>query len=107
MMIRVQSSKPRGQRVFRSYNSPFSITIIRKPHEEFWWFNYETGEWTQKLDGTHHFSNSYFIADRYGHKSIYSLKAAIRKIKKWNLPSGTRFRICTSWAGYEFIITKY
>lgn len=35
-----------------------------------------------------------------------SLKAAIRKIKKYNVPKGTRFRLVSKWIGYDIYITK-
>lgn len=37
--------------------------------------------------------------------SCRSLKAAIRKIKKWNFPKGTTFRLCNIWIGYDVYIT--
>ena len=35
-----------------------------------------------------------------------SLKAAIRKIKKWNFPKGTKFRLYSYWRGKDVYITK-
>ena len=35
-----------------------------------------------------------------------SLKAAIRKIKKYNMPKGTKFRLVSKWIGYDIYITK-
>lgn len=35
----------------------------------------------------------------------HSLKAALRKIKKWNLPKGTKFRLCSHWVGHDIYIT--
>ena len=35
-----------------------------------------------------------------------SLKAAIRKIKKYNVPKGTKFRLVSRWIGYDIYITK-
>ena len=34
-----------------------------------------------------------------------SLKAAKRKIKKWNLPKGTIFKLCNRFVGYDIYIT--
>ena len=34
-----------------------------------------------------------------------SLKAAKRKIKNWNMPKGTKFRLCSRWVGYDVYIT--
>ena len=35
-----------------------------------------------------------------------SLKAAIRKIKNWDVPKGTKFKLVSRWAGYDILITK-
>ena len=41
-----------------------------------------------------------------GFNSIYSLKAAKRKIAKWNVPKGTKFKVGLPWVSYNFIVTK-
>ena len=35
-----------------------------------------------------------------------SLRAAIRKIKKYDLPKGTKFRLVSIWVGHDIEITK-
>jgi hypothetical protein len=35
-----------------------------------------------------------------------SLKAAIRRIKGYNMPKGTKFRLVSKWVGYDIYITK-
>jgi hypothetical protein len=35
-----------------------------------------------------------------------SLRSAIRKIRKYDCPKGTRFRLVSKWVGYDIDITK-
>ena len=35
-----------------------------------------------------------------------SLKSAIRQIRKYDCPKGTKFRLASKWVGYDIDITK-
>jgi hypothetical protein len=110
--MKTTSEKPKGQRIFKTmkYSHPeFRKKIIRplwiEPIGENWCFDLITGEWTNEwFDGPK--TTSYYSMKYNGFNNIYSLKAAKRKIKKWNVPKGTKFSVSLPWNGYEFIVTK-
>jgi hypothetical protein len=110
--MRTISEKPKGQRIFKTmkYSHPeFKKKIIRplwiEPIGKNWMFNLITGEWTNEwFEGAK--SSVYYSMKCHCFNDIYSLKAAKRKIKKWNVPKGTKFKVDLPWVGYSFIITK-
>lgn len=113
--MKFTSSKPRGQRFFKSVtihseNSdgskrrikrPFSIEPIIKTGKPFLWFNIMTGEWEEKGN-----TSAYYGMSHYGFNDAYSFKAVKRLIAKWNVPKGTKFIASLPYIGYYFFITK-
>ena len=114
--MKVISSKPKGQRMFKSikhyhtthrgkkikHKRPFHI----EPIENGWWFDLELGDWVNKYNGKGGMISSYYAMAYDGFNNIYSLKAAKRLITKWNVPKGTKFRVSLPFVGYDFYITK-
>jgi len=102
--MKVTSSKPKGQKIFKTNGRPYWIEPIGKD----WWFSIQTGEWYNGYNNLPKggISSSYYAMSHDGFNDIYSLKSAIRKINKWNVPKGTKFKAALPWVGYYFIITK-
>ena len=113
--MRVTSSKPRGQRIFKSmkfkrilHNGKIIKTrrpLWIEPEGNDWWFDLEIGQWLQGKNEGRRIS-SYYSMNRDGYHNVYSLKAAKRLIAKWNVPKGTKFRVSLPFVGYDFYITK-
>jgi len=112
--MKVKSSKPKGQRMFKSikfihtnhcgkmkHKRPFWIEPIGKG----WWFDYLNDEWYDGGYNSKRYSISYAVKI-YGLNDIYSLRAAKRKIANWDVPKGTKFRVDLPFVGYNYIITK-
>lgn len=114
--MKIISSKPKGQRIFKSqtihskyedgskrriYKRPFWIEPVIKIGEPFLWFNTETGEWGEKGN-----TSVYYAMTHDGFSDAYSLKAVKRLVKKWNVPKGTKFRASLPFVGHDFFITK-
>jgi hypothetical protein len=114
--MRVTSSKPKGQRIFKSMkfkrtlHNGKTIKIRRplwiEPEGPDWWFDLATGQWVEGYNGIGGMTTSYYAMTYDGYHNVYSLKAAKRLIAKWNVPKGTKFRVSLPFVGYEFIITK-
>jgi hypothetical protein len=102
--MKVRCSKPRGQRIMKSTNKIRPLWI--EPIGNGWWFVFETGEWQQEYPSGKACCSSYYALERDGFRRIWSLKAAKRTIAKWNVPSGTWFRVSLPWIGYDFRIKK-
>ena len=102
--MKVISKKPKGQRIFKSIGRPYWIEII----DFGWWFSLVDGEWYEGYNNLPKggSTSSYYAMKREGFNDIYSLKAAKRKIHKWNVPKGTKFSVGLPWVGHGFIITK-
>ena len=102
--MKVIYSKPKGLRikkVSRKYR-PFFIT----PYMSNLWFNLQTGEWEECRDFTKgDRTSAYYAMEGSGYKNVYSLKAAKRRIAKWNVPKGTIFSV-SLFVGHFFLITK-
>lgn len=109
--MKIISSKPKGQRIFKSVtiHSKYEDGSKRRMKRPFWiesvennlWFNTQTGEWGEKGNTSVYYAMSYD-----GFNDAYSLKAVIRLVKKWNVPKGTKFRASLPFVGYDFFITK-
>lgn len=97
--MKVISSKPKGQRIFKSYKRPFCIEI----EEKNWWFSEIEGQWIKDYSGGG-CSSAYYCNE--GFNSVYSLKAVKRLIHKWNVSKGVVFIVSLPWVGYEFKIKK-
>jgi hypothetical protein len=112
--MRVTSSKPKGQRIFKSTAHKYRINghifkmrrpLWIEPEGDDWWFYLETGQWLQEMiDGRK--TTSYYAMTLDGYNDVYSLKAAKRLIAKWNVPKGTKFRVSLPFVGYDFYLTK-
>ncbi len=110
--MKVTSSKPKKQRIFKSTNikiktgkkhkRPFWIEPIGKG----WWFCLEKGQWEQKYNGFGGMTSSYYSMECDGFNNAYSLKAVKRLVHKWNVPKGTKFRASLPFIGYHFYIIK-
>lgn len=112
--MKVTSSKPKGQRIFKSVTiktetrrinkRPFWIEPIPTENQPFLWFCLERGDWFIETTGAN--TSSYYSMKYDGFNDAYSLKAVIRLVKKWNVPKGTKFRASLPFVGYDFTITK-
>ena len=105
--MRVKHSKPKGKRILKSTHKHRPLWI--EPEDSNWWFSHNTNEWIRGIENTDGaISSAYYgIEDSNGKsKDVWSLKAAIRKIRKWNVPKDTVFNVSTPYVGYDFKITK-
>lgn len=116
--MKVISNKPKGQRMMKAGNilclkydgteartkRPIHIEPVYEIGKDTLWFSVKQNDWTTELDGT--CSSCYYAMCCYGLHDVYSLKAAIRLIKKWNIPVGTKFKVDLPYVGYDFIVTK-
>lgn len=104
--MKITHSKPKGQRILKSTHKYSPLWI--EPEESNYWFIHEIGEWSNKIPTDKSFSSIYYSVEhnKGGNKDIWSLKAAIRRIKKWNIPKGTVFHVILPYVGHEFKITK-
>lgn len=113
--MKVVSSRPKGQRIFKSqtihsqyedgskrriYKRPFCI----EPVDFGWWFCLDSGQWVNKTTGEN--TSAYYAMSYDGFNDAYSLKAVKRLVAKWNVPKGTKFRASLPFVGYDFYITK-
>ena len=113
--MRVTSSKPKGQRIFKSVSHKYRINghifkmrrpLWIEPKGNDWWFDLATGQWVEEYNGVGGMTTSYYSMSCHGYNDVYSLKAAKRLIAKWNVPKGTKFRVSLPFVGYDFYITK-
>jgi hypothetical protein len=102
--MKVKSDKVKGQRIYSSQHKkrPYHI----EPVDTDLWFNLITGEWGSLGSKAYPMSSSYYGMSVHGFKDVWSIKAAKRKINRWNIPKGTKFRVLSPYVGYDFIITK-
>lgn len=114
--MKITSSKPRGQRLFKSTTYKFTnrkgIKIKNKrplwiePIGPSWWFNLNSGQWEVGYDSSKRMTTSYYCMKYDGFNDVFSLKAAKRLINNWDVPKGTKFKVSLPFIGYHFIITK-
>lgn len=116
--MKVKSNKPKGQRMMKAGNilclkydgteartkRPIHIEPVHETGKDTLWFSVKLNDWTTELDGT--CSSCYYAMRCVGLHDVYSLKAAVRLIKKWNIPVGTKFKVDLPYVGYDFIVTK-
>ncbi len=101
--MKVKYSQPRGKRLLKStHTRPLWI----EPIGPNWWFSLESGEWIDHYPSGERCTTSYYSMEIDGFNNIWSLKAAKRKIAKWNVPSGTWFTVSLPWVSHEFKIKK-
>lgn len=100
--MKVKFNKPRGQRVKKSYPRPLWIEpvntdMIFDTTEKRWVKNYTKGNGV---------TTAYYSMRYHGLRDVYSVKAAIRLIKSWDVPTGSKWHVSLPWVGHDFIITK-
>ncbi|MCD8413635.1 hypothetical protein [Tenacibaculum finnmarkense] len=110
-------SKPKGHRINKSvkfhfnscgkYKRPLWIEPVYVKGNS-WCFSTETGEWYNGYENIPEGGrcSSYYSMNCDGFNNIYSLKAARRKIAKWNVPKGTKFSVGLPFEGHDIIVTK-
>ena len=95
--MKIQYRAPKGKRIKKQFiwleldpdsDERFDYMYFRESREWRKWGDYKDGE----------ISSSSSCPCR-------SLKSAIRLIKKWNFPKGTKFRLCSILVGYDVYIT--
>jgi hypothetical protein len=96
--MKIKFQAPKGKRIKKQF---ICVELDCATTEDWisWWYYPESDEWRK---------DSYFKPNEtHGSSSCHcrSLKAAIRKIKKWNLPKGTTFKLCSIWVGHNVYIT--
>lgn len=110
--MKVISIQHKGNRIFKSVTEHYKMGKMKIPlHIEIidndtnWWFDILTGEWVENYN-VGGMVSAYFSLTYYGFKEIHSIKAAKRKIHKWNVPKGTKFLVSLPFVNYSFIIIK-
>ena len=100
--MKIKYSKPKGQRIKKSTHKyrPLWIEIMGRG----WWHVHELDQWVKDYPDGKHCSSCYYV--EFGLNKIWSLKAAKRKIHKWDVPKGTVFLIHLPWVGHSIEITK-
>lgn len=117
--MKIVAKKPKGQRIMKclklnfNFNPKLKRRKVRRPYwiepiGKGWWFSVTRGQW---YDGGYDSNagqsvSSYYSMKPEGLHNVYSLKAAIRLINKWDVPKGTVFRVSLPYVGHEFKITK-
>ena len=96
--MKIKYMAPKGLRINKQF---ISLELdVRTTYDWIsWWYYPESHEWrkgSEFKEGETHASSCC---------NCRSLKAAIRKIKKWNFPKGTTFRLCSIWMGHDVYIT--
>lgn len=97
--LKIKYIAPKGSRHKKQF---LDVGIDINTHDDwfYWWYYPEIDEWdneTRIKDGMLYASS---------HCRCRSLKAAIRKIKKWNVPKGTTFRLYSLYKNKDIIIIK-
>lgn len=96
--MKIKFQAPKGKRIKKQFlYIELDYTTV---NEQDWLWHPESKVWRQGFnlqDGDFCACNSCYCC---------SLKAALRRIKKWNFPKGTTFRLCSRWIGYDVYITK-
>ena len=108
--MKIKSQKPKGQQIKKAVYKGFSFWV--NPIDAGggkWWFSIKTGEWHSGYKNMPDGGRCLMCRDSMtyvGFKNIYSLKAAKRRVVKWNVPKGTKFRVGIDGKSSSFIITK-
>lgn len=105
------STKPKRQRIYKTISykrgdRKIHRPLLIQPLDSIWKFDIKIKDWVYTSEASLYYDNEYFIMSLDGLNNIYSLKAAIRLLKKWNVPTGTKFWVRLPFIGYDFIITK-
>lgn len=104
--MKIKHSKPKGQRILRSTHKHRPLWI--QPLDFDLNFSYAQKQWQtwKTLDKSKGVTTAYYAMEHAGLKDVWSLKAALRRIRKWNVPKGTVFNVSLPYEGYSFEITK-
>lgn len=92
--MKIKYEAPKGRRLKKQF-------VCLEPDEDnrfVLWYYLDFNQWSEY--------NGELSGDSQSWCDCRSLKAAIRKIKNWNIPKGTKFRLCSRWVGYDIYITK-
>lgn len=100
--MKVKFSKPRGQRIKKSYHRPLWI----EPENKDMIFDTTEKRWTKLYTKGNGVTTAYYAMDIHGLRDVYSVKAAIRLINSWDVPVGSKWNVLLPWIGHDFIITK-
>lgn len=96
--MKIQYQAPKGKRIKKQF---LGIELDYETTDDWisWWYYPQSNEWRKWGDYKPH--------ETFATSSCpcRSLKAAIRKIKKWNFPKGTKFRLCSRWVGHDVYFT--
>lgn len=99
--MKIKYQAPKGSRIKNQFHS-LELDIDTEAWT-LWWYYPESGEWRKIIYDESPYKKGETYSQSYCLCS--SLKAAIRKIKKWNFPKGTTFRLCSLWRGHDIYIT--
>ena len=114
--MKVVSSKPKGSRMYKSVT--FKLTsgfnkgtkvrrpLTIRPVDIKWSFCLISGQWRLRGESYGDTMSNYYSMTWAGYNNVYSLKAALRLIRKWDVPKGTQFYVGLPFVGYEFKVTK-
>lgn len=102
--MKVKYSQSKGSRLSKSTHKNRSLWI--EPVGLNWWFDLEAGEWVDHYPSGKRCCSSYYSLLTDGFHKVWSIKAAKRLIYKWNVPSGTWFKINLPWKGHTIKIKK-
>lgn len=99
--MKIKYQAPKGHRIKKQF---LGVELDNETDEGWlnwlgWRYYPESKEWRKDSD--------FKLGETYASSSCScrSLKATIRKIKKWNFPKGTKFRLCSMWVGHNIYIT--
>ena len=94
--MKIKYQAPKGRRIKKQF---IALEIDYTTEDwVYWWYYPESHEWRKDM--------SFKTGETYSSSSCdcRSLKAAIRLIKKWNLPKGTTFMLSSIWMGHDVYI---
>jgi hypothetical protein len=96
--MKIKFQAPKGHRIKKQF---ICVELDCTTTDDWisWWYYPQSNEWRKwgefKENETHASSSC----------RCRSLKSAIRKIKKWNFPKGTTFRLVSLWMHQDVYIT--
>lgn len=114
--MKIIFNKPKQQRITKAIKYLYKANGLSKnkpyrhrrplwiePVGSGWWYSLTKKQWQQGYNSKDRMTTSFY---GMGEEDVYSLKAAIRKISKWDLPKGTKVRISLPLVGHDIYITK-
>ena len=95
--MKIKYQAPKGYRIKKQF---LSLGLDADTEDWIsWWYYPESKEWRNDLK--YRDNETYAVSSC----NCNSLKSAIRKIKQWKFPKGTKFRLCSMWVGHDVYIT--